>query len=346
MASSERAVTIRNWYPRFLASGCDFNDVERILAASDDWARWPGLWGETAETYARLAEAGGTKPTRARLYRLASLYAHFGQFMAFGAPEERDALHARSVEWSRRSLALLPGRWRRLEIPFDGGCLYANLRVPPGPEARPVVVLLPGLDSIKEELASMEDLLLERGLATLALEGPGQGEARRHGGWRLEHERAVAAALDALRGEPGTDLERVGVAGRSFGGYLAGRAAALLPRIRACVVIGGTSDLAPWESLQPIIRRDFQEFCQVATEAEAARIAAQVSLPPIPAPLLVVHGGRDTIFPPEQARRVLDAARGPRELLFYEDGNHVCENYAPRCRPAVADWLALRLTGP
>ena len=39
------------------------------------------------------------------------------------------------------------------------------------------MIMIPGLDSTKEELRSTEDLFLERGIATFSVDGPGQGEA-------------------------------------------------------------------------------------------------------------------------------------------------------------------------
>lgn len=39
----------------------------------------------------------------------------------------------------------------------------------------PLALLLPGLDSVKEEFYSWENVFLKRGLATFSLDGPGQG---------------------------------------------------------------------------------------------------------------------------------------------------------------------------
>ena len=39
------------------------------------------------------------------------------------------------------------------------------------------MIMIPGLDSAKEELRSTEELFLERGIATFSVDGPGQGEA-------------------------------------------------------------------------------------------------------------------------------------------------------------------------
>ena len=47
----------------------------------------------------------------------------------------------------------------------------------PASERPPLVVLIPGLDSTKEEFFHWEDVFLRRGMATLSMDGPGQGES-------------------------------------------------------------------------------------------------------------------------------------------------------------------------
>jgi len=97
------------------------------------------------------------------------------------------------------------------------------------------VVPIPGLDSTKEEFYEWESVFLRRGMATLSLDGPGQGETGFTIDIRADYEVAVAAALDALgsRADLDLDLDRVGAAGVGLGGYYAARSAAFEPRIRA-----------------------------------------------------------------------------------------------------------------
>src|SRR5205823_6322024 len=76
----------------------------------------------------------------------------------------------------------------RVEIPFAGKSLPAWLHLPhrqATDERFPAVLVIGGLDTNKEiQVALHGDRLLARGMAVLALDGPGQGEARaagRHG---------------------------------------------------------------------------------------------------------------------------------------------------------------------
>ena len=77
---------------------------------------------------------------------------------------------------------LLDPSAERVEIPFEGTTMVGNLRRPGSLVAErhkvgpSLAVLLPGLDSTKEEFFEWENVFLERGMATFSLDGPGQGE--------------------------------------------------------------------------------------------------------------------------------------------------------------------------
>ena len=234
-------------------------------------------------------------------------------------------------------------------MPFEGAALVGVLRCPAGEGPFPVVVLLPGLDSTKEELRSTEETFLDRGLATFAVDGPGQGEAEYdlpiRGDWSAPAETIMAT----LEGLPEVDASRVAVWGVSLGGYYAPRvAAALGDRVRACVALAGPYDFGDcWPGLPELTRRTFQVRSRTGSDAEARRAAHALSLDgvaaSITAPLLVVFGRQDRLIPWQHAERLRDTAGGPVELLMLEDGNHGCANVAPWHRPYTADWLAARL---
>ena len=212
----------------------------------------------------------------------------------------------------------------------------------PGGRGRvPLVLLLPGLDSTKEEFFYWEQVFLVRGMATLSLDGPGQGETGERTTIRPDYEVAVSAALAALRGREDLDLTRVAAAGVSLGGYYAPRAAAFEPRITVAVAIGGPYNFGEcWDGLPSLTRAAYRHHCGAASEAEAREHAFRLDLGPVlprlRQPLLVVFGRLDRLIPYQQAERV--AASAPHaELVMYPEGNHVCNNIPYRYRPLVAD---------
>jgi 2,6-dihydroxypseudooxynicotine hydrolase len=211
-----------------------------------------------------------------------------------------------------------------------------------------VVIMVPGLDSTKEELQATAEYYLARGLATIAIDGPGQGESEYELPIEPAYEKVATAAVDYLRTREDVDGEKIGLFGVSLGGYYAARAAAYEPRLAAVVSLAGPYrfDL-DWDELPAQTRATFQARSGAASEAEARAKAAALTLEDaagrIGIPLLVVGGGRDRIVLPYHQERLAKEAPGA-ELLLYPDGSHGVTNRAYESRSRMADWLAGHLT--
>jgi len=67
-----------------------------------------------------------------------------------------------------------------------------------------------GLDSCKEEMQTNEQVFLQRGLATLVFEGPGQGEAEYDFAIRGDYEAVVKAVIDHVTTRSDVDSARIG----------------------------------------------------------------------------------------------------------------------------------------
>jgi dipeptidyl aminopeptidase/acylaminoacyl peptidase len=348
---------VANWAPRFLAQGVDPNDFTRVTAPLERWEQWLDAWVANGDLHAALAgdaERSGRRLTAGRAWVRATLSYHFAKFVWMLDLRRHRQAADRAVAALRRAHALLDPTAERLEVPFEGTTMVATLRRPGGGHAAPggaggppLVLLLPGLDSTKEEFFSWEQEFLDRGMATLSLDGPGQGETGYTTHLRPDYEVAVGAALDHLAGRDDLDLDRVGAVGVSLGGYYAPRAAAFEPRIRAAVAIGGPYNFGDcWSGLPQLTRETFLHHSGAADEAAAERAAAALDLGPVlprlRRPLLVIFGRLDRLIPSTQAERV--AAEAPdAELVMLPDGNHVCNNLPYRSRPMAADWIAERL---
>jgi alpha-beta hydrolase superfamily lysophospholipase len=105
----------------------------------------------------------------------------------------------------------------------------------------PTMVLFDGLDNCKEMSVLFAGLeLAQRGYHTLAIDGPGQGEALRLRNIpaRYDYEVAGTAAYNYVAGRNDVDAKRVAIMAYSAGGYYAPRAAAFEPRYAACVAWG------------------------------------------------------------------------------------------------------------
>jgi len=247
----------------------------------------------------------------------------------------------------RRGAGTLSPPAELVRVPYAGTTLAAYLRVPAAGGRYPVVIMMPGLDSVKEELQATAEYMLRRGLAVIAIDGPGQGEASYELPIEPGYERVTAAVADYLQGREEIDPERIGGFGVSLGGYYAARSAAYEPRLRAAVALAGPYrwDL-DWDTLPPQTRATFERRSGARSPAEARERAAALTLEDaaarITCPLLVAHGGRDRLIPPYHAERLAREAPGA-ELMLDPDGSHGLTNHAFESRSAMADWLAAHL---
>ncbi|HEY1274183.1 MAG TPA: alpha/beta hydrolase [Thermoleophilaceae bacterium] len=342
---------IDHWAPRFVQAGVDYNDFLVTTARIELWEEWLGAWCETAEVHAGLAqqaERAGRTRTAGESWARAAVCFHFAKFVwVLDAGRARDAAE-RAIAAHYRAYELLDPSAERVEAPLDGASVIGNLRRPGGAGRPPLVLLIPGLDSTKEEFFRLENVFLERGMATLSLDGPGQGE----GGFELpirhDYEAGVAAMLDHLGDRGGElDLERVGAMGVSLGGYYAPRAGAFEPRLKAVVGLSGPFDFGEcWDDLPPLTRQTFVAKSFAGDEEEGRARAGRLDLTGVldrlTQPFLAITGRHDRLIPWEQTKRAADEAPGG-EFVMHEDGNHGCANVPYKTRPLIADWLRERL---
>lgn len=338
-----------HWLPRIEVAGIPSGLARAVIEAAGSWPNWCNAWSAEAARHEALADeaAALNRPvTAGAAYTRAALLYHFAQFMFFDDLAQKDAASARKLAAYRKAAPRLDPPAQPLRIAFEGGALAAWFRRPERFSGA-VALLLPGSDSTKEEFPALEAHFLQRGLATVSLDGPGQGEGRAFGGLRADITAAVQACCAHIRADLGQRAP-IALVGMAFGGHLALRAAAGVPEISAVVSINGFHDLgAMWQAFPPVYR-DNMRYALGATDADDARVrAAAFSLAGAPAPSvpsLVLHGAQDQIFPVDQAAAQAGWAGARCTAKVYPSGNHVCNNIPYIYRPFVADWVAETLS--
>lgn len=346
----EAALT--HWAPRFVANGVDLNDFRRVTEHVERWEAWCAAWSACGDEHAQLgeaAEAAGHYESAAEHFFAAAMAYHFGKFLFVDHPDELRAAHKRTVASYERALPWFTFPGERLAIPYeDGATMWGVLRKPWHVTRPPVVILIPGLDSVKEELHAYGDDFLRRGMAVLAIDGPGQGELEFTHPMRFDYEVPVRYAIDALERRRDVDAHRVGLLGVSLGGYYAPRAAAFEPRVRAAIALAGPYAVVDgFASMPALTQAAFVRRIHAGSRDEAVerlhRFSLSGILERVRCPLLVVMGRQDRIVPPHDAERVAAEAGERAELWMFEDGNHVCNNIPYKHRPRQADWMRERL---
>jgi 2,6-dihydroxypseudooxynicotine hydrolase len=339
-----------HWMPRFMTNRVDYNDLQRIRARLDSWDDWCRVWSEMGAEHEALAEeaaAAGHQVTATAAYKRATIYYHFANAIFYRDKAQKEVAHRQKVECFAKAAPYFDPPSQRLEIPFEDTSLPAYFRRPDGPGPHPCVIMVCGLDSVKEQETEWEETLLKRGMATLSFDGPGQGEMWHRMKMRPDYEAAVVALVDYLETRDEIDAARIGLLGHSMGGHFGARAAAREQRLAAAVLLAGFFELRPWDEMSVFMRAGLQHIFGAASEAEARELARQLTLEGVAGdvrcPLLIIHGAKDTLLSLEEAQRLAAATTCPTELLVFPEGNHACNNIVYKVHPAAADWLADRL---
>jgi dienelactone hydrolase len=338
---------VDHWAPRFVQAGVDYNDFVATTSRIRTWDGWLDAWCENADMHAGLADEAASRITAGEAWSRATVAYHFAKFVWVVDPERSRAAADKAVAAMAKVHEHLDPTAARLEVPLDGGRVVGNLRRPTGEERPPLVLLVPGLDSTKEEFFRLENVFLDRGMATLSMDGPGQGESGYDLPIRPDYDVAVTAVLDSIADRRDVDRERVGLFGVSLGGYYAPRVLAFEPRVKAGVGLSGPyrfSDI--WDHVPPQTRETFVAKSFSKDDDEGRARAAELDLSGvaerIQQPYLAITGKLDRLIPWEQSERA--AREAPNGVfLLHEDGNHGCANVPYKTRPVAADWLREQL---
>ncbi|MEU9034064.1 alpha/beta fold hydrolase [Streptomyces sp. NPDC048352] len=316
-------------WTRATGAGVDPHEYRRVtgaLASVDGWG--PALVAAARAHLTRADQAGSTVSAgehllmAARWFHLATLAPH---------PQAARAAAEADRALGRALTVLEPGARR---VSGDG---FTGWLRGPG-DAPATVVVVPGLDSAKEEFLDLASALLARGLAVFAVDGPGQGVLADTTTLRPDYEQVVGRVIDAL------GVPRIGLVGLSLGGYFAARAAALEPRVRAAATVSGPFRL-DWGQLPPPVRDILARRTggPDAARAFTGHVDLSALAPRIAAPLLVVDGGQDVIPGVTNGEPLARLAPHGTHLAV-PHGDHLLGNARADWLPRLADHMSHALT--
>jgi dienelactone hydrolase len=317
---------------------------------------------ERREARARAAEAAGEPVTARDNYFYAANYWASAQWPLDTNCEDNIKFNTKKRSCFESYAKLADHHVEAAWIPFQGKALPGWLHLPPGYTGGrlPVVISIPGMDGFKERSVSLYgDRWLNRGIAVLVVEGPGQYESAvldihvSVPAWA----EAGTAIVDWLVKRPDIDPERIGIIGSSFGTFFSTICVAHEKRIRACAIV--STCLEPgchtiFEEACPTFKRrfmymagytdeeKFNEFCETLTwQGYAENIQAS---------FLCVAGESDELSPLVYTEKLMRTIPSPRTLLVYQDCRHVvgnvpAANLGPNPQVYMAEWMLARFAG-
>jgi len=335
---------------QFTNAGVSPKDLERVLGRITSLESWVDEWeslGRAHEQGGRDALALGRDAQAAERFLAASAAYNFGQYVVFLDVARKRMLHESCIRAYAQAAPLFEVPARPFEVMYRRKPMRGYLRVPPGSEPAPVVVIFNGTNAVKEELHWWSESFLERGIATLTFDGPGMGQTFHRLSMVAEPRPVGVAILDRIEGHPELDPDAVAFLGMSLGGYMAIRMASHDPRIKAVAAVSPpySADIY-WNLTLAGMRRELAALYGIE-ENEMTSVIDKITLadvlPKLHCPLIVSGGGHDHITPGSEAWRIFEAAPGERELVFYPKGAHDCFNVLADLKPRMVRWLVHQL---
>jgi fermentation-respiration switch protein FrsA (DUF1100 family) len=340
----------------------DFMGVRARVHKFNDLSREFGRAAARREAIAgRFEEECRTASARESFF-IASLLYGSAQWPIFENSPENIAFNNKKVECYSKYALYSDHEIRRVEIPFAGKSLPAYLHLPPKrPSGRlPCILSIDGMDGFKEMLHSLYgDRFLERGIASLAIDGPGQGECtvRDIHITDTNFKDAGRAALAWMRAQPELDPERIAVFAVSFGSFVGTQVASIDDKLMGCAVAyvchePGFHTL--FNMASPSFKLRFMYMAGYEDEGEFDRFAEKLTLQglgeQIKCPYLVIAGEDDELSPIEYTYEILNTIQSPKQLVLYQGEKHALHSASssalgPHWGVYAAEWIKDRLAG-
>ena len=333
---------------RVLMSSASMSDYEAVFDRHPaDGSEWQQAWAANADRHlerADAATAAGFALTAAEKRVQAAANLHWAQFNRYDDPVGKSSVLRQQADlFKAAALDFAPA----VEIvTFDSsvgtGDSYLTLPDDSG-DRFPVVVLVPGLDSTKEEMFGWAHPFHARGWAVVLFDAPGLGEFSQVPLTRASMVSTVAALVDALSANPHVDVTRIAIGGVSLGGLMAMLALSSTPKFVAGFAIGAAFDTAPrMARLNDAGRRGYLHVTHADSIDAVAAVVADWSVenlgPTVEVPLLVVRSDDDPIIGADHADRY-QAEFANVQLSVVERGGQGCYREGPYVLASVADWL-------
>ena len=329
------------------------NSVKKYIDISRQFARV----GVKREAMARKAEASGHIVSARDHYYEASIFYAMAQWPIHEDDnEEIIGYNIKKNECYDKYMENAPHRIERVEIPFENNSLPGLMHFPVDYKGGklPCIVSIDGMDGFKEQLVTnYGDNLLERGMAVLALDGPGQGECclRKIHCTADNFTRVAKIVLDYVTSRQEINEDKIGLTGISMGSFWSTQMAASDTRFKAAAAIlfchePGMNTI--FNMAAPTFKNRYMWMAGYEDEEKFDEFARTLTLEgvgeKIRCPFLMLGGEDDELSPVEYSYALYNSIKSPKKIVVYQNDKHEIRAMQD-LMTMVADWLKERLDG-
>lgn len=336
---------------RIVGYGVEFGDALLIRALVEDGANWSEAANAVAERALALVEgaaAPSTSLTRATALRRAAACLRCAQIVDQSDNERRTAVYQRATGLFAESVSGDP-RWRRIKIPHPKGELQGWSVKDPGTGEVPTVLLVGGMEGWADDHFEPAQILADRGLSVVVIDGPGQGITRMVNHHYLDHSfvDGYRAVIDYIV-DSQHSAQPIGLWGNSMGGNFVMHVAAQDERVAACCNNGGGADLGYVGRNNWRLFEKMRTMCGPVDDDTARAVFASIVLNQsnlkLRCPVLIIHAGQDQLVPREDMTSIYtDAMSEDKTFYTFEDAEHCVYRHPSEKYAVIGDWFVDRL---
>ena len=332
-----------------------------------DREEWAAAWSAIGDRYnvrAQREEGAEMKDAARDDYFLAFKYYTTARWPVPNSPGKQKA-YLKALEAFRNYGRFLDPPVENLHIPFEGEEIAGYIRLPKDVRPAPIVFMINGTDSRKEDEVQGRDTLFRRGIGVVAVDMPGTGESPVKAD--VGAERMFSRVLDYLATRPDVDSKRIVAWGVSYGGHWAASLAYLeRARLRGVVVQGGPIHdyyTAEWQKKSlgtPEYLFDLfaaraaiygvESLDEFYAYGPRLSLKTQGFLGQPSASMLVLNGEKDSQVPISDLYLLMESGGTAKWSWVNPDGGHTGRSAEwPNSRIAeeiVAPWISARLEEP
>jgi len=249
-----------------------------------------------------------------------------------------------------------------VHIPFEGKEIAGYIRLPKDVRPAPVVFMINGTDSRKEDEVQGRDAMFRGGIGVVAIDMPGTGESPIKAD--VGSERMFSRVLDYLASRPDVDSKGIVAWGVSYGGHWAASLAYIeKARLRGAVVQGGPVHdyyTADWQKKSlgtPEYLFDLfaaraaiygvESVDDLYAYGSRLSLKTQGFLGRPSAPMLVVNGEKDSQVPISDLYMLMQSGGSAKWSWVNPDGGHTGRSQEwPNSRiseQVITPWIKARL---
>lgn len=316
---------------RLNSVGISREDIEAITRDMRGLNDWRAAWERAGDT--RTASGDVTA---------ALICYHMAQRSFFHAVCAEDAaLNSKIAAVYRTATSIHPAPLRSIEFEHAHHRVSAYLQLPEGVQSPPVIVLVPGALTHKEDYHFYVDRFVQQGYGVLRFDLPGHGESAH----RISHETTsiVTSAIHMLVDRYSIAPERVHVLAWCFGGLLALHSALDVAPTSISLV---STPYRPHEQVDrypAVTRAALTRYSMVSSREEGVELlkswAFDRDAHRLKVPVRIYSGALDPMVPESDAYAMESDLAGPTELTIFPNEYHGCASAMNEVCNGTVAWI-------